>query len=112
MTGQWFSLGTLVSSRTEILLKVALNTINHHYHWLFLQISRHAKRKSQLEQINEMPLYPTEEIIWDENIVPTDFYSGDGLYAFYFLLFIFLMHQINHSKANFTLISYQKKKEI
>jgi intron-binding protein aquarius len=59
-----------------------------------------------------MPLYPTEEIIWDENIVPTDFYSGDGLYAFYFLLFIFLMHQINHSKANFTLISYQKKKEI
>jgi hypothetical protein len=27
-------------------------------------------------------------------------------------LFIFLMHQINHSKANFTLISYQKKKEI
>lgn len=25
-----------------------------------------------------MPLYPTEEIIWDENIVPTEFYSGDG----------------------------------
>ena len=31
MTGQWFSPGTLVSSinKTEIVLKVALNTINH-----------------------------------------------------------------------------------
>ena len=98
MTGRWFSLGTLVSSthktdrhdKTEILLKVALNTINHHYHCFFLQISRHAKRKSQLEQINEMPLYPTEEIIWDENIVPTDFYSGDGLLCLLFsVVYIF-----------------------
>lgn len=25
-----------------------------------------------------MPLYPTEKIIWDENIVPTEYYSGEG----------------------------------
>lgn len=26
-----------------------------------------------------MPLYPTEKIIWDENIVPTEYYSGEGM---------------------------------
>lgn len=36
---------------------------------------------SQLEEINEMPLYPTEQIIWDENIVPGDYYSGQGCLA-------------------------------
>ncbi|XP_069126359.1 LOW QUALITY PROTEIN: RNA helicase aquarius-like [Argopecten irradians] len=46
-----------------------------------LLVSRHEKRRSQLEQINEMPLYPTEDIIWDENIVPTEFYSGDSCLA-------------------------------
>ena len=25
-----------------------------------------------------MPLYPTENIIWDENIVPTEYFSGEG----------------------------------
>ena len=28
-----------------------------------------------------MPLYPTEDIIWNENIVPTDFFSGEGCLA-------------------------------
>lgn len=28
-----------------------------------------------------MPLYPTEEIIWDENIVPTEYFSGEGCLA-------------------------------
>lgn len=36
---------------------------------------------SQLEEINEMPLYPTEQIIWDENVVPGDYYSGQGCLA-------------------------------
>ena len=49
--------------------------------WLvfcFPQIYVHERKKSQQEQINEMPLYPTEDIIWDENIVPTEYYSGEG----------------------------------
>lgn len=41
----------------------------------------HERKKSQLEQINEMPLYPTEDIIWDENIVPTEYYNGEGTLA-------------------------------
>lgn len=43
-----------------------------------LLISRHEKRTSQLDSLNEMPLYPTEEVIWDENVVPTAYFSGDG----------------------------------
>nr|XP_019560772.2 RNA helicase aquarius-like [Aedes albopictus] len=46
-----------------------------------LLISRHERRVSQLDSLNEMPLYPTEEIIWNENIVPTEYYSGEGCLA-------------------------------
>lgn len=46
---------------------------------LELLISRHEKRKSQQERVNEMPLYPTEKIIWDENIVPVEYFSGEGI---------------------------------
>jgi intron-binding protein aquarius len=34
----------------------------------------HMERKSsQLDYLNQMPLFPTEEVIWDENLVPNDF---------------------------------------
>ncbi|XP_047537056.1 RNA helicase aquarius [Vanessa atalanta] len=46
-----------------------------------LLISRHERRISQLEELNLMPLYPTEEIIWDENVVPTEIYSGENCLA-------------------------------
>ncbi|XP_066245723.1 RNA helicase aquarius [Euwallacea similis] len=46
-----------------------------------LLVSRHEKRVSQLVALNEMPLYPTEEIIWDENVVPTAYFSGEGCLA-------------------------------
>ncbi|XP_054727930.1 RNA helicase aquarius [Anastrepha obliqua] len=46
-----------------------------------LLITRHERRCSQLEALNEMPLYPTEAIIWDENIVPSEYFSGDGCLA-------------------------------
>jgi len=39
------------------------------------------KRTSQIEALNEMPLYPNEAILWDENIVPTAKYSGAGVFA-------------------------------
>lgn len=28
-----------------------------------------------------MPLYPTEDIIWDENVVPNEYFAGDGCLA-------------------------------
>uniref|UniRef100_A0A131YN13 RNA helicase aquarius n=1 Tax=Rhipicephalus appendiculatus TaxID=34631 RepID=A0A131YN13_RHIAP len=54
------------------------------YSHTFLQellISRHERRQSQLESLNEMPLYPTESIIWDENVVPSEYFSGEGCLA-------------------------------
>ncbi|PAA88719.1 hypothetical protein BOX15_Mlig009685g1, partial [Macrostomum lignano] len=46
-----------------------------------LMVYRFCKRKSQLDTINSMSLYPTEQIIWDENIVPVERYYGDGCLA-------------------------------
>ncbi|KAK2168383.1 hypothetical protein LSH36_17g07036 [Paralvinella palmiformis] len=46
-----------------------------------LLISYHERRKSQLESLNAMPLYPTEDVIWDENIVPMEYFSGEGCLA-------------------------------
>merc|ERR1719402_514962 len=46
-----------------------------------LIMSRHEKRDSQLMELNEMPLYPTEGFIWDENLVPGEFYQGDTCLA-------------------------------
>ena len=46
-----------------------------------LLISRHEKRDSQLQELNEMPLYPTEDVIWDENIVPGEYYNGEDVLA-------------------------------
>ncbi|CAF1275357.1 unnamed protein product [Rotaria sordida] len=44
-------------------------------------ISEHEKIQSHLELINTLPLYPTEETIWDEDIVPTEFYNGETCLA-------------------------------
>lgn len=33
-------------------------------------------RSSQLEAINKMPLYPTENLLWDSSVIPSDSYMG------------------------------------
>lgn len=43
-------------------------------------LDRYERRPSQLEQINSTPLYPTEELLWDERQVPGDRYT-DGCLA-------------------------------
>ncbi|XP_065057639.1 RNA helicase aquarius-like [Rhopilema esculentum] len=48
---------------------------------LELLVSRHQKRQSQIEVLNGTPYYPTEEILWDENIVPSEYYSGNECLA-------------------------------
>ncbi|XP_046849502.1 RNA helicase aquarius-like isoform X2 [Xenia sp. Carnegie-2017] len=48
---------------------------------LEILISRHERRLSQIDALNNMPLYPTEQILWDENIVPSQFYSGEECLA-------------------------------
>jgi len=48
---------------------------------LEILVSHHERRPSQLEAINALPLYPTEQILWDENIVPSEFYNGETCLA-------------------------------
>ena len=45
---------------------------------LELMVREHERRQSQLEAINAMPLYPTQDILWDINIVPSEYYSGES----------------------------------
>ena len=45
---------------------------------LELLISRHERRPSQIQILNRTPLYPTEQILWDENVLPSEFYTGEG----------------------------------
>ncbi|KAJ0987357.1 hypothetical protein J5N97_005713 [Dioscorea zingiberensis] len=44
-------------------------------------VSFFGKRQSQREAINALPLYPNEQIMWDESVVPSINYSGEGCLA-------------------------------
>ncbi len=50
----------------------------HSREFLFDAISSiHEKRISQLEAINEMAIYPTEDLLWDNDSIPSDEYTGE-----------------------------------
>ncbi|KAK9863382.1 hypothetical protein WJX84_010246 [Apatococcus fuscideae] len=44
-------------------------------------VSTYERRRFQTEIINDMPLYPTEAILWDENQVPSVHYTGETCLA-------------------------------
>lgn len=46
-----------------------------------VMVSFFGKRQSQKEAINALPLYPNEQIMWDESLVPSVNYSGEGCLA-------------------------------
>lgn len=68
---------------SELLVRISYKESQdiHLQQFKSFQISRHERRVSQLNALNEMPLYPTESIIWDENLVPTSYYNGDNVLA-------------------------------
>lgn len=39
------------------------------------------RRPSQREAVNALPLYPNEDVMWDENLVPSINYTGEGCLA-------------------------------
>eukprot|EP00983_Pelagomonas_calceolata_P090168 1157388-Pelagomonas_calceolata.AAC.15 len=41
-----------------------------------VMLTTYERRRSQREVINEMPLYPTEGVLWDENQIPSVNYTG------------------------------------
>jgi len=46
-----------------------------------VMVSFFEKRQSQKEAINALPLYPNEKVMWDESLVPSINYSGEGCLA-------------------------------
>ncbi|KAG5008532.1 hypothetical protein JHK85_027074 [Glycine max] len=46
-----------------------------------VMLSYFEKQQSQKEAINALPLYPNEQIMWDESVVPSINYSGEGCLA-------------------------------
>lgn len=44
-------------------------------------LSAYERRRFQREVINEMPLYPTEGLLWDEHQIPSVNYTGEGCLA-------------------------------
>uniref|UniRef100_A0A2P2K8F3 Intron-binding protein aquarius n=1 Tax=Rhizophora mucronata TaxID=61149 RepID=A0A2P2K8F3_RHIMU len=46
-----------------------------------VMVSFFERQQSQKEAINALPLYPNEQIMWDESLVPSINYSGEGCLA-------------------------------
>ncbi|XAR61582.1 hypothetical protein NMG60_11016040 [Bertholletia excelsa] len=46
-----------------------------------VMVSFFEKQQSQKEAINALPLYPNEQIMWDESLVPSINYTGEGCLA-------------------------------
>jgi len=46
-----------------------------------VMVSYFEKQQSQKEAINALPLYPNEQIMRDESVVPSINYSGEGCLA-------------------------------
>ena len=69
------------------------------------------KRRSQRQMINAMPLYPNEEVLWNENVIPSIEYDGQGALALPKLNLQFLtMH--DYLLRNFNLFRLEATYEI
>ncbi|CAI2352518.1 unnamed protein product [Caenorhabditis sp. 36 PRJEB53466] len=75
-------------------------------------ITLHCERRpNQLTQLNEKPLFPTEQVIWDENVVPYEHYTGEGVLALDKLNLQFLtLH--DYLLRNFNLFQLESTYEI
>eukprot|EP00271_Cylindrocystis_brebissonii_P006901 TRINITY_DN197_c0_g1_i1.p1 TRINITY_DN197_c0_g1~~TRINITY_DN197_c0_g1_i1.p1 ORF type:complete len:1299 (+),score=219.01 TRINITY_DN197_c0_g1_i1:142-3897(+) len=54
-------------ARPEFLLELALCSFE--------------RRRSQRQAVNELPLYPIEKVMWNESLVPSTNYTGEGCLA-------------------------------
>lgn len=45
---------------------------------LDLIVNRYERTTFQLQKINSMPLYPTEAVVWDRNLVPDQYYNFES----------------------------------
>ncbi|CDS41037.1 intron binding protein aquarius [Echinococcus multilocularis] len=76
-----------------------------------LLVYHFAIRESHLAQMNSAPLYPTEELLWNASLVPSEFFSGDECLALPKLGLQFLTLQ-DYLMRNFTLFRLESTFEI
>ncbi|KAF8404573.1 hypothetical protein HHK36_009460 [Tetracentron sinense] len=81
-------LSVLSPEELKDLVCSKLKLVSKEDHWservdflIEVVISFFEKRQSQKEAINALPLYPNEKIMWDESLVPSINYSGEGCLA-------------------------------
>merc|ERR1719261_300015 len=74
-------------------------------------ISHLERRTSQMEEINRMPLMPTEDIIWDPHLVPAEHFESDHSLALPKLNLQFLTIH-DYLLRNFTLFRLESTFEI
>ncbi|KAI3874183.1 hypothetical protein MKW92_053577 [Papaver armeniacum] len=78
---------------------------------LEVMVSFFEKRQSQKEAINALPLYPNEQIMWDESLIPSVNYSGEGCLALPKLNLQFLTFH-DYLLRNFNLFRLESTYEI
>ncbi|KAM3183594.1 hypothetical protein ACTXT7_010031 [Hymenolepis weldensis] len=76
-----------------------------------LLVYHFAIRQSHLSEMNSAPLYPTEDLLWNEHLVPNEFFSGDECLALPKLGLQFLTLQ-DYLMRNFTLFRLESTFEI
>ncbi|KAI8149758.1 hypothetical protein BJV82DRAFT_663038 [Fennellomyces sp. T-0311] len=74
-------------------------------------IAKYERRLSQVRRINAMPLYPDEETLFNDTLVQTQFYSGEGPLALPKLNLQFLTIH-DYLLRNFTLFRLESSYEI
>lgn len=78
---------------------------------LEVMVQAHEKRRSQRQMLNAMPLYPNEEVLWNQNVIPSIDYDGQGALALPKLNLQFLtMH--DYLLRNFNLFRLEATYEI
>ncbi|KRZ07965.1 Intron-binding protein aquarius, partial [Trichinella zimbabwensis] len=76
-----------------------------------MMVNHHEKQPSQLDRINEMSLYPSEEILWNEKIVPVGYFKHATCLALPKLGLQFLT-LYDYLLRNFTLFRLESTYEI
>ena len=74
-------------------------------------IQQYIRKESILEKINNLSLYPTEKLIWDNDLIPTEFSTGDKVLAIPKLNLQFLTHY-DYLMKNFNLFRLESTFEI
>lgn len=74
-------------------------------------VSHFERRRFRREVLNEMPLYPTEELLFDENRIPSVNYSGESCLALPKLNLQFLSFH-DYLLRNFTLFQLESTYEV